>query len=306
MVDAPQSPPADDVAAAVPAAQVSSPPPPTPPVPPLGADALTAARLLAAALVCGSAVLLFAIHARPLGYIPLVLGVALALAVDRRLGRDLGIIALAQVIISTISLRADLSDAGMFRFTLVLSLAVLVPWALSRFVFGNRTIVFPVGTGKRWSRAQWLYLGIVVAFGYLVLPIYFIGSGAYQNWPDLEGSTDIARLFVGVNAVGLWDELFFICVVFALLRAHFPMWVANVLQSIVFVSFLWELGYREWGPLLTIPFALVQGWIFSWTKSLPYVVTVHLLFDAVVFGVLVHAHHPELFDIFVTAPTVGP
>jgi membrane protease YdiL (CAAX protease family) len=162
--------------------------------------------------------------------------------------------------------------------------------------------VFPVGTGKRWTRAQWLYLGIVVAFGYLVLPVYFIGSGAYLNWPDLAGSSDIARLFVGVNAVGLWDELFFICVVFALLRAHFPMWVANVLQSIVFVSFLWELGYREWGPMLTIPFALVQGWIFSWTKSLPYVVTVHLLFDAVVFGVLVHAHHPQLFGVFITAP----
>ena len=109
-------------------------------------------------------------------------------------------------------------------------------------------------------------------------------------------------MFVGVNAVGIWDELFFIATAFALLRTHFPVWLANVLQSLVFVSFLWELGYREWGPLLTIPFALIQGWIFSWTKNLPYVLTVHLLFDAVVFMVLVHAHHPELFDIFITAP----
>ncbi|WP_061965672.1 CPBP family intramembrane glutamic endopeptidase [Demequina aurantiaca] len=275
-------------------------------MPRLGWDGPSAARLLAAAMVCGAAILLFAVHVRPWGYIPLVLGVALAFAVDRRLARDLGLIALAQVIISTISLHADLSDAGMARFTVVLSLAVLVPWAISRFVFRDRSIVFPVGTGKRWTRPQWLYLGIVVVFGYLVLPVYFIGSGAYHNWPDLDGDGDIGRLFVGVNAVGLWDELFFICVVFALLRSHFPMWVANVLQSLVFVSFLWELGYREWGPLLTIPFALVQGWIFSWTKSLPYVVTVHLLFDAVVFAVLVHAHHPELFDIFITAPAVGP
>jgi hypothetical protein len=29
---------------------------------------------------------------------------------------------------------------------------------------------------------------------------------------------------------------------------------------------------------------------------------VHLLFDLVVFGVLVHAHNPELLDVFVTAP----
>lgn len=29
---------------------------------------------------------------------------------------------------------------------------------------------------------------------------------------------------------------------------------------------------------------------------------VHLLFDAIVFMVLVHAHSPHLFDVFVTAP----
>lgn len=260
------------------------------------------ARLLAAALVCGSAVLLFAVHVRPLGYLPLVAGVLLGLAVDRALGRDLALIATGMALVSTISLRADLSDAGMARFTVALSLAVLVPWALSRFALGQRTIVFPVRTGRRWTRAQLVYLGVVVVAGYLILPFYFIGSGAYRNWPEITGGQEIARLFVGVNAVGIWDELFFVCTVFALLRAHLGLWTANVLQATVFVSFLWELGYREWGPVLTVPFALVQGWIFARSTSLPYVVAVHLLFDLVVFGVLVHAHHPELLDVFVTAP----
>lgn len=260
------------------------------------------ARLLAAALVAGSAVLLFAVHVRPLGYVPLVAGVALGWAVDRVLGRDLALIGLGMAIISAISLEADLSDGGMLRFAVALSLAVLVPWALSRFAFRDPTITFPVATGRRWTRGQLVYLAVVVVAGYLILPFYFIGSGAYRNWPEVTGGQEIARLFVGVNAVGIWDELFFVCVVFALLRKHFGMWTANVLQATVFVSFLWELGYREWGPLLTIPFALVQGWIFSWSKSFTYVVAVHLLFDLVVFGVLVHAHHPELFDVFVTAP----
>ncbi|MBD8080254.1 CPBP family intramembrane glutamic endopeptidase [Cellulosimicrobium arenosum] len=258
--------------------------------------------MLAAVLVSGAAVLLFAVHVRPLGYVPLVLGIALGWAVDRRLGRDLALIGVGMAIISAISLEADLSDAGMARFTIALSLAVLVPWAVSRFAFGDRTIRFPVATGRRWSRGQLVYLAVVVVAGYLILPFYFIGSGAYQNWPDVTGGQEIARLFVGVNAVGIWDELFFVCVVFALYREHFGLWTANLLQATVFVSFLWELGYREWGPLLTVPFALVQGWIFSWSKSFTYVVAVHLLFDLVVFGVLVHAHHPELFDVFVTAP----
>lgn len=272
--------------------------------PPLRADRVTALRVAAAILVSASAVLLFAVHVRPLAYVPLVAGVAVGYAVDRRLGRDLGLIALGQVIISTISLKADLSNAGMTRFAVALSLAVLVPWALSRFGFADRAIVFPVRTGRRWNRIQWAYMGFVMVVGYLILPFYFIGSGAYRNWPDLAGASDIGRLFVGVNGVGIWDELFFVCVVFALLRTHFPVWLANLLQATVFVSFLWELGYREWGPALTIPFALIQGWLFTRTKSLSYVVAVHLLFDAVVFAVLVHAHHPDLFDVFVTAPVV--
>jgi membrane protease YdiL (CAAX protease family) len=259
-------------------------------------------RLLAAALVCGSAVLLFAVHVRPAGYLPLVAGVALALAVDRALGRDLALIGTGMAIISAISLEADLSDAGMARFTVALSLAVLVPWALSRYAFGQRSIRFPVRTGRRWGRAQLVYLLVVVVAGYLILPFYFIGSGAYRNWPEVTGTQEIARLFVGVNAVGIWDELFFVCTVFALLRQHVGLWTANLLQATVFVSFLWELGYREWGPLLTIPFALVQGWIFARSTSLTYVVAVHLLFDLVVFGVLVHAHNPGLLDVFVTAP----
>jgi hypothetical protein len=271
-------------------------------VPQLQPDVRTALRVASALLVAGSAVLLFAVHVRPVAYVPLVLGVALAFAVDRKLGKDLLLIAVGQGIISAISLHAALDNAAMVRFTVALSLAVLVPWAISHFVYRDRVIVFPLRTGRRWNRPQWIYLGVVVLAGYLILPFYFIGSGAYLNWPAIHTGEEIARLFVGVNAVGIWDELFFICTAFALLRQHFPLWTANVLQAVIFVSFLWELGYQEWGPLLTIPFALVQGWIFSWSKSLTYVVTVHLLFDAMVFMVLVHAHNPHLFNFFVTAP----
>nr|WP_210767793.1 CPBP family intramembrane glutamic endopeptidase [Cellulomonas humilata] len=260
----------------------------------------TAGRVLAAVLVCGAAVLLFAVHVRPLGYLPLVLGVALGLVVDKRLGKDLALIALGQVIISTISLKADLSNVGMLKFTVALGLAVVVPTLISSRVFHDDKIHFPVRTGRRWDRWQALYLVAVAIAAYLILPAYFLGSGVWRNWPDLDGAGDIARLFVGVNAVGIWDELFFICVVLALLRPHFPFWLANLLQATVFVSFLWELGYREWGPLLTIPFALIQGWIFRRTASLSYVVAVHLLFDLIVFLVLVHAHDPSLFDIFLT------
>lgn len=171
---------------------------------------LATGRLTAAALTCGAAILLFAVHVRPLGYVPLVAGVLLGLVLDRRLGRDLGLIALGMAIVSAIPLKADLSDAGMLRFTVALSLAVLVPWALSKYVFkdddGAGAVRFPVATGVPWTRGQWLYLGVVVLVGYLLLPWYFLSSGAYLNWPTLEDDGDIARLFVGVNAVGIWTS----------------------------------------------------------------------------------------------------
>jgi hypothetical protein len=83
------------------------------------------ARLTAAFLVSASAILLFAVHIRPIAYLPLVLGIALGLWADRALGRDLALIGVGMGIISMISLRADLSDAGMLRFTLALGGSVL-------------------------------------------------------------------------------------------------------------------------------------------------------------------------------------
>lgn len=251
--------------------------------------------LVPAVLVCGAAVLLFGFMVPVAGYAMLAVGLIAAWLCDRsgrteRLLADLALIAVGQVIISTVSLKADLSNEGMVRFAVVLGLAVLVPYVISRFVYRDHVIRFPWRTGRRWNRTQWLYLIFVTLAGWLILPFYFITSGVYENWPTVTAPDTIARLFVGVAAVGTWDELFFICTVFVLLRRHFPSWQANLLQSIVFVSFLWELGYQSWGPLLTIPFALIQGYTFKLTKSLTYVFVVHMLFDAVVFAVIVYAH----------------
>ncbi|MBD3943340.1 CPBP family intramembrane metalloprotease [Microbacterium sp. NEAU-LLC] len=212
------------------------------------------------------------------------------------LTRDLSLIAAGLLVVSAISLKAELDDLAMVRFALALGGAVAVPYVLTRWVYRDRAIRFPWRGGGRWTTFQWVWLAAVLVLGWLILPFYFITSGVYLNWPVVDTPELIARLFVGVGAVGIWDELFFICTCFALLRRHFPFWQANVLQAVVFVSFLWELGYQAWGPLLTIPFALLQGFIFMKTRSLAYVVTVHLLFDAVVFLVLVHAHNPGLLD----------
>lgn len=269
--------------------------------------------LVPAVLVCAAAPAFFVARVPWLGWLLLAAGLVAAVVLERRpaaaghdrvasgartpsLTRDLSLIAVGLLIVSVIPLEAQLDNAAFLRFTLALGGAVAVPYVISRFVFRDRAISFPWRGGGRWGALQWGWLLAVLVLGWLILPFYFITSGAYLNWPVVDTPDLIARLFVGVGAVGIWDELFFICTVLALLRRHFPFWQANILQAVVFVSFLWELGYREWGPVLTIPFALLQGFIFMRTHSLAYVVTVHLLFDAVVFAVLVHAHNPGLLD----------
>ena len=270
--------------------------------------------LVPAALVCLAAPVLFVAQVVWLGWIVLAVAVASAVLVDLRAGtpivpaprsapvpslaRDVFLVALGQFVVSLIPLHAELDDAAFVRFTLGLGGAVVLPYVLSRFLFRDRAIRFPWRGGGRWAWWQWAWLAGVIVLGWLILPLYFVTSGVYMNWPVVDTPELIGRLFVGVGAVGIWDELFFVCTVFVLLRRHLPDLTANLLQAIVFVSFLWELGYQAWGPVLTIPFALVQGFLFLRTRSLLYIVTVHLLFDAVVFGVLVHAHNPGLVSIF--------
>lgn len=260
--------------------------------------------LVPASLVCSAAPALFVLLNPWLGWTLLAVGLGGAVIIERSrirdpepsLTRDLSLIAAGLLIISAIPLKAELDNLSILRFGVALGGAVIVPYAVSRWLFRDQAISFPWRGGHRWSRIQWAWLVLVLLLGWLILPFYFISSGVYLNWPQVDTPNLIGRLFIGVGSVGIWDELFFICTVFALLRRHFPVPVANLLQAIVFVSFLWELGYQAWGPFLTIPFALLQGFIMLRTRSLGYVVSVHLLFDVVVFLVLVHAHNPGALD----------
>jgi membrane protease YdiL (CAAX protease family) len=245
-----------------------------------------------------SAFLLFGLQLAGYGHALLVVSLVGAWLLGRELAKDLLLIGVGIAIVSLTSVEADLEWDRFFTVGLVLTLAVGVPFAVDRFVYRRRAIRFPWRTGRKWPRLEKGYLVAVPFLGWLILPFYFITSGAYQNWPHVTDLSLLLRFFVGVNGVGTWDELFFICTCFVLLRRHFGVWQANVLQAIIFVSFLWELGYQEWGPLITAPFALLQGYIFTRTGSLTYVLIVHLLFDAIVFLAIVHAHNPGVIPIF--------
>ena len=263
-----------------------------------GKPARTTLAVVPAALVSASGFLLFAREDRLFGFLLLAAALVLAGIISRRLLIDLALIAVGLTAMSLVPITTDISTGHMAVMGTAMILAVGIPYAVSRFVTKDHAIRFPVRTGQPWTRAEKWYLPAVLLIGYALMPVYMIRTGVYTNWPAVSDVDGIARLFLGTNVLGIWDELFFICTTFTLLRRHLPDWQANLLQAVLFTSFLWELGFHAWAPFFIFPFALLQARLFTVTKSLSYIVSVHLLFDFVLFLVLIHAHNREWIDIF--------
>ncbi len=256
------------------------------------------AALVPAVLLALGAVALFGLTERVTGYVLLAAALAAAALIGRALLRDLALVVFGVVVMSVVPINPEVTDEHIVVMGSAMVVAVSVPYLVSRYVYRDHAIRFPLRTG-RWTRFEKVWLVAVVVLGYLLLPVYMIRSGVYQNWPAVSDAEGVGRLFLGTNALGIWDELFFVCTCFTLLRRHLPDWQANLVQAVLFTSFLWELGFHSVGPLLIYPFALIQGYTFKVTRSLTYVVCVHLLFDLVLFGVLLHAHNRQWLDVFV-------
>jgi hypothetical protein len=254
--------------------------------------------LIPAALVSASGFLLFAWQDRLSGFLLLAAALVVAGFISRRLLIDLALIAVGLTAMSLVPITTDISTEHMMVMGTAMILAVGIPYSVSRFITKDHAIRFPIRTGQPWTRAEKWYLPAVLVIGYALMPVYMIRTGVYTNWPAVSDPDGIARLFLGTNVLGIWDELFFICTAFTLLRRHLPDWQANLLQAVLFTSFLWELGFHSWAPFFIFPFALLQARLFTVTKSLSYIVSVHLLFDFVLFLVLIHSHNREWINIF--------
>ena len=259
----------------------------------------TWARAGVAVLLVASSLLIFVAEMKPLGIGVFALAVGVGFIGSRAFGLDLAVLFIGVTIMGLVPVTTDISIEHMLIMGSGMTAAIAIPYLLSRYVLGHRAIRFPINTGQRWTRSEIAWVVAVPILGYLILPLYMIPTGVYQNWPAADDASSIGRLFLGTNVLGIWDELFFVCTVFALLRRHYSDAIAIVLQAVFFTSFLWELGFTSWGPLMIFPFALVQALTFRITKSLSYIVTVHLLFDFVLFLVLLHAHDRSVVPIFI-------
>ena len=203
-------------------------------------------------------------------------------------------------VLGLVPITTDIGNENILRMGSVLLFALALPYLVSKYYFKDNLIDFRFNTKRAWSRTELVYVISTVVAAYFFLPFYLENTGAYLNWSVENNTESIFRLFVGTNALGLWDELFFVSTVLGVLRRFMPFNWANILQAVLFTSFLYELGFTGWGPLVIYPFALIQGYIFRQTNSLFYVIVIHLSLDFVLFLALLNAHHPELASVFVT------
>lgn len=249
-------------------------------------------------LLCIAAVTLIALQVKPLGWVFLFGGALTLLFSSQSFRKDMLLIYIAMLFLGITPITTDISYMHMLEMGVTLGLAVSVPYLVSRFIYKDHHVRFQWHHGRNWYKTEIGYIALTAVISYFVIPFYLKNTNAYLNWSVEPGISNIVRLFIGTNALGIWDELFFVSTVLGILRRYMAFWQANAVQAVLFTSFLFELGFIGWGPLLIYPFALLQGYVFKKTDSLLYVITIHLTLDFILFLALIYAHHPEWMPIF--------
>lgn len=261
----------------------------------LAAAAVPPVRWVALAAFCAATALLIPVEAYPAGGAVWLISLVCTLrdpepAVRRRMGVLLGCIA----VLAASPIHTDLSPSHFVTLGVPFVLVIVVP-----AVVLARTDPGVVRYRLLPPRFRWLdvfYVAISFPLAYWVIRWYFFDVNPYMpfQWP-LPSEPDagaIQRLFWGINGVGIWDELFFVNTVFAVLRSMFSFRVANLAQAVLYTAVLTDMAFIGIGPVVVYLFALTQGAMFEESESLLYVLIVHIVVDYFLVSLIVVGHYP--------------
>lgn len=196
-------------------------------------------------------------------------------------------------------INTDISIPHMLWMGATLSLAIFIPYLIYRNTSKSR-INFHFGLKSGWTKKKFAYIGLAALISYFIFPFYFATTGAYTHWPSPQNGFEVFLLFLGTNALGIWDELFFVNTLLQIFKRYLSFWYANILQAVLWTVFLYELGFTFWMPLLIFPFALLQGYTYEKYKSLGFIIAIHLAVDFILFLAILSAHGDLPFRLFVT------
>ncbi|MGL4611417.1 MAG: hypothetical protein ACRCYY_17355 [Trueperaceae bacterium] len=147
-----------------------------------------------------------------------------------------------------------------------------------------------------WVDVGYTLLSIPLAWGAFELYFKILSPEVPFNWQlgAEPNNAELFTLFMGINAVGIWDELFFVNTSFAILRSLFPFRTANLAQSVIYMIVLYDMAFTGWGPIFVYTLALTQGFMFERSKVLLWVLIVHLVVDYFLFQAIVTRYYPTL------------
>jgi membrane protease YdiL (CAAX protease family) len=261
-----------------------------------GPASVPASRLAALFAFCAATVLLV-----PLAwYVPgfALWGIAAVLTARQRDGRarrSLGVLLGCIALLTFAPIHTDLSTPHFFTLGSCFLAAILGPYFFMRWRARGelRWAIWP----RRfwWRDLIYTVISIPLAWGVIELYFYRLNPELPTHWPlPAEHSADaVKRLVVGINCVGIWDELFFINTVYGLLRGVFPARVANAAQAVVYTSVLNDMAFTGHGVWIVYLFALTQGTMYEKSRALLYVLIVHLIIDVFLVLAIVQYHYPH-------------
>ncbi len=256
-------------------------------------------RIISLVLLVTADFLLLVPHVQTAGWLCWVAGLVSLAGTGRSFAKHLVLLYGAVAILGLIPINTDLSPAHFAIMGPALTLTIVVPYVISRYIYKERLIRYTFTDGP-WQWWHYGYIALTAVLGYLILPFWLLHTGDYHNWTVQNTPSKLFALFLGTNGLGIWDELFFVITALALLRKHLSFWWANLVQALLWTAFLFDLGFQAWASMLVLVFALLQGWVFARTHSLLYLLAIHLTLDFVLYLALINAYYPNLLNIFIT------
>jgi len=198
------------------------------------------------------------------------------------------------VILTICDINTSLSNRNFLQVGIPFALVILLPpLVLQRTDPG--VIRYRFWPRKRW-RHDLFYTALSIPLAWGLLEFYWwVNPELYLQWklPEEPDPEVIRRLFIGINLVGIWDELFFVNTVFAILRSLFRFPLANAVQAVVYTSVLYDMAFVGIGPVIIYYFALTQGNMFEKSENLLFVLIVHLIVDFFLVAAIVSSYYPS-------------
>ena len=253
-----------------------------------------------------AAYLLMAANAGRTGWLVWALGLVALLLTTRRFAKHIGLLfgvvavpALTPISVNTdFTSRAAVLQLGSMALGAILS--IMGPYLIMRYIYREDDVIKferPHHAHWNWHRVGYVLFAALV--GYIVLPIWIDTTNHYAAWSIGDTVLGGLPLLWGLVMFGIWEELFFVITLLAILRQNVSFWIANLIQSAIWTTVLYEIGFKGWIVAVVFLFSMLQGYAYKRTSNLGYVLAIHLAVDMVLWMALINARHPGVFDIFV-------